>query len=221
MERSLHRELKDRYGPRIGGRSEVVVGAYRVDAIDPEGRLVEIQSAPLGRLRGKLDRLLPDHEVVVVRPVVVARRIIRRDRAEGPDREARRSPKRGSLLDAFDDLIELARIFPNSNLRIDLLAVDVDEIRAPRRRKPGYLVVDRLLREVRQTVPLRVSADLWSLLPDDLPDRFTTGELARAIGRSDEFARRVAYCLRMGGAAEVVAKRGNSRVFERPAALIA
>ena len=45
MERSLHRELKERYGPRLGGRAEVVVGPFRVDAVDPDGRLVELECA--------------------------------------------------------------------------------------------------------------------------------------------------------------------------------
>jgi hypothetical protein len=217
VERSLHRQLKERYGPSLGGRSEVVLGAFRVDAIAPDGRLVEIQSGPLGLLRGKLERLLPTREIVVVRPIVVERRLIRRDRPSGPDLDARRSPKRGSMLDVFDDLVALARIFPHANLGIDLLAVEVDEIRVRRRRKPGYLVVDRLLRDIRETVRLRESADLWSLLPGDLPDRFSTRDLADCLGRPLAFAQRVAYCLRLGGAVEVVEKRGNRRVYGRSA----
>jgi hypothetical protein len=215
VERSLHRQLKERYGPSLGGRSEVVLGPFRVDAITPEGRLIEIQSGPLGLLRGKLERLLPTREVVVVRPIAVARRLIRRDRPDGPDLDTRRSPKRGSMLDVFDDLVALARIFPHANLGIDLLAVEVDEIRVPRRRKPGYLVVDRLLGDVRETVHLRESSDLWSLLPGDLPDRFSTRDLAGCLSRPLAFAQRVAYCLRLGGAVEVIEKRGNHRVYGR------
>jgi hypothetical protein len=220
VERSLHRQLKERYGPGLGGRSEVVLDRFRVDAVAPDGRLIEIQSGPLGRLRAKLERLLPTREVVVVRPIVVDRRLIRRDRPEGPDLGARRSPKRGSMVDVFDDLVALARIFPHANLGIDLLAVEVDEIRVPRRRRPGYLVVDRLLREIRETARLRESVDLWSLLPDDLPDRFSTRDLARGLARPLAFAQRVAYCLRLGGAVEVVEKRGNHRVYERSAGTV-
>jgi hypothetical protein len=119
------------------------------------------------------------------------------------------------LLDVFEDLVGLARTFPHPNLRVDLLAVDVDEIRLTRRRKPGYLVVDRVLREVVETIRLENSPDLWSLLPDDLGDRFTTEELAWKIGRSIRFAQQVAYCLRQAEAVEVVAKVGNRRVYER------
>jgi hypothetical protein len=217
VERSLHRQLKERYGPEIGGRSEVVIGDFRVDAQSPDGRLIEIQSGPLGLLKRKLERLLPTSQIGVVKPIVVGRRVVCRDEPDGIDRKPRRSPKRGALLDAFDELVGLACLFPHANLTIDLLAVEVDELRVARRRRPGYSVVDRVLRDVVQTVQLKEGHDLWSLLPEDLPDEFTTRDLAARIGRSAEFARRVAYCLRESGAAEVVGKEGNRRIYARGA----
>ncbi len=217
MERSLHRQLKERYGTEVGGRSEVVVGDFRVDALDPDGRLIEIQAGPLGLLKRKLEILLPTREVVVVKPIVVGRRVIRRDGPDGPDLRSRRSPKRGALLDAFEELVGLARIFPHANLSIDLLAVEVDEVRVARRRRPGYSVVDRVLREVVETVRLREGLDLWSLLPGDLSGRFTTSDLADRIARPADFARRVAYCLHQSGAVEMVSKEGNRRIYERGA----
>ncbi len=210
MESTLHRQLKARHGPACGGRTEVVVGGFRIDAIDAEGTLIEVQSAALGPLRGKLARLLPDHRVRVVKPVVVSRRIVRRD-----GRSARQSPRRGALLDAFDDLVGLARVFPHPNLRIDVVAVAIDEVRVPRRRRPGYSVVDRSLREVVGSTTLESARDLWALLPATIPEPFTTPDLAHALGKPIEFARRVAYCLRLSGAAGAAGKRGNLLVYGR------
>ena len=217
MERSLHRQLKERYGPEVGGRSEVVLGEFRVDAMGPDGRLIEIQSGPLGLLKAKLAKLLPTREVCVVKPVVVRRRVIRREKPDGVDLGCRRSPRRGALLDAFDELVGLVHLFPHANLTIDLLAVDVDEIRVARRRRPGYAVVDRVLRRVVEAVSLREGDDLWSLLPAGLLGRFTTRDLAERIDRPIVFAQRAAYCLHRSGAARVVAKDGNRRIYERPA----
>lgn len=217
VESSLHRQLKERYGPSIGGRAEVAHRGFRIDAIAPDGRLIEVQSSPLGLLRRKLERLLPTQPVGVVKPIVVGRRVVRRDRAGAEDRPARRSPRRGALIDAFDELVGLARVFPHANLRIDLLAVEIDEVRVPRRGRPGYTVVDRILREVVAAVGLREADDLWSILPDGLPGRFTTDQLADHLGRPVEFARRVAYCLRHAGAVGTVDRRGNRRVYERGA----
>ena len=215
MERSLHRQLKERYGPTLGGRNEVVIGDFRVDAVDVDGRLIEIQAGPLGLLKTKLVQLLPAWQVHVIKPVIVARRLIRRETRDGADQKPRRSPKRGKLLDVFDELVALARIFPHTNLGIDILAVDVDEIRLKRRRPRGDEVLDRSLIEVVDTVRLRTGADLWALLPADPPAQFSTIDLARWLSRPLAFAQRVAYCLHHTGAARVEGKDGRRRVFER------
>ena len=216
METSLHRQLKDRYGPGLGGHCEVTLKGYRIDAVAPDGALVEVQSGALGPLRAKLNRLLPEHRIQVVKPVVVGRRVVRRARRDGPDLSARRSPKRGTLVDVFDDLIGLARTFPHRNLAVEVLAVEIDEIRVPRRRWPGHQVVDRSLREVVSAVSLRAPGDLWSLLPAGLDGPFTTVDLANLLGRPIEFAQRVAYCLRLSGAAVMIGKRRNRLVYSRP-----
>jgi hypothetical protein len=214
VETSLHRQLKERYGPDEGGRAEVALGGFRIDAVAPDGALVEVQSGPLGPLRPKLHRLLPSHRVRVVKPVVLARRVVRRDRPGGADLSARRSPKRGALVDVFDDLIGLARVFPHPNLTIEVLAVEIDEVRVPRRRRPGFAVADRLLRSVVATVPLREPGDLWSLLPADVPSPFTTRVLAERIGRPVALAQHIAYCLRHSGAVAVIGKRRYHPLYE-------
>lgn len=215
METSLHRELKARYGPDSGGRLEVTLGAFRIDAVAEDGELIEVQSGALGPLRGKLGRLLPDSRIRVVKPVTVARRVVRRSHRDGADLSARYSPKRGAVFDVFDDLVGLARVFPHRNLTVDVLAVEVDEVRLDRRRRPGYTVADRRLRAVVASVPLRVAADLWGLLPGGLGSPFSTRDLADHLGRPAAFAQRVAYCLRHSGAVETVGKAGNRRIYVR------
>jgi hypothetical protein len=215
LETSLHAQLKGKFGPEVGGRAEVVVDGFRIDAIGADGTLVEIQTGPLSPLRRKLTHLLPAHRVRVVKPVALTRRVVRRVRRDGADLSARRSPKRGSAVDVFDDLVGLAPVFPHPNLRVDVLAVAIDEVRVPRRRWPGYAVVDRRLGAVLGLTTLARAGDLWSLLPDDLPSPFTTLDLAEALGRPADFARRVAYCLRLSGAARVVGKAGNRLVYAR------
>jgi hypothetical protein len=217
METSLHRSLKERYATGGDGRAEVRVREYRIDAIDDTGRLVEVQSGPLGPLGGKLCRLLPDHRVRIVKPVVLRRRVVRRLRPDGPDLSARSSPKRGALHDVFDDLLGVVRVFPHSNLDIEILGVAIDEVRTPRRRRPGYAVADRRLGEICSTATLARAEDLWALLPEDCDGRapFTTFDLAERLGRPPWFAQRVAYCLRHTGAARVIGKVGNRIVYVR------
>jgi hypothetical protein len=217
METSLHRSLKEQYATGGSRRPEVVVRGFRIDAVDDTGRLVEVQSGPLGPLRGKLRRLLPEHRIRIVKPVVLKRRVVRRSRRDGPDLSARCSPRRGALHDVFDDLIGVVRIFPHSNLDIEILSVTIDEVRVPCRRRPGYTVADRQLGAILGTTSLVHADDLWSLLPEncDGQDPFTTCELAERLGRPLWFAQRVAYCLRLTGAVRMVGKSGNRLIYTR------
>jgi hypothetical protein len=217
MESSLHRTLKERYAVGGSQRPEVVVEGFRIDAIDEHGRLVEVQSGALGPLRGKLRRLLPAFRIRIVKPVILSRRVVRRSRPNGPVVSARRSPKRGSLVDVFDDLIGVVRVFPHSNLEIDILGIAIEEVRVPSRRWPGYRVADRCLGEIHETTSLVEANDLWRLLPLSCsgPEPFTSQDLAHALGRPVWFAQRVAYCLRYTGAAHVVGKQGNRLVYLR------
>ncbi len=222
METSLHRELKEYYVSIQGGRCEVAVAGYRIDAVDGDGVLIEVQTGPLGALKPKLRALLPDHRVRVVKPVVLRRRIIRRDRPGGPDLSSRKSPLRGALINVFDDLVGLAALFPDENLSIDLLGVAVAETRTPRRRRPGHRVVDRRLDAILETIRLSQPGDLWDLLPPRMAesDPFTTRDLARELDAPLAFAQRVAYCLRLSGAVESIGKRGNSRLYQAREALV-
>jgi hypothetical protein len=215
METSLHRALKDRYAAGLADRREVRVAGFRIDAIDQTGCLVEIQSGALGPLCRKLQKLLPEHRLRIVKPIVLARRLVQTSPRSGSVISVRRSPKRGSLVDIFDDLIGLVRIFPHLNLDIEILGVTIDEVRKPRRRRPGYTVTDRQLGEIRETATLARADDLWSLLPPGCHGNypFTTVELAAQLGKPIWFAQRVAYCLRKTGAARVVGKTGNRVIY--------
>jgi hypothetical protein len=217
METSLHRSLKERYAAGGSKSSEVVIQGFRIDAVDSVGRLIEVQSGPLAPLGPKLRRLLPAHRIRIVKPVPLRRRLIRRRRADGPDLSVRRSPARGALHDAFDDLIGVVRIFPHANLEIEILAVTIDEVRVPRRRWPGFTVTDRRLGEIHGTTSLVRADDLWALLPHRCAslDAFTTLDLAAQLARPVWFAQRVAYCLRLTQAARVVGKSGNRLIYSR------
>jgi hypothetical protein len=215
VETSLHRQIKEVLAAEGGGRTEVVVHGFRIDAVSAAGELIEVQSGALGSLRAKLGQLLERHQVRVIKPVVLRRRVVRRARRDGADLSSRLSPKRGAVVDVFDDLIGLRAVFPHPNLRLEVWGVAIDEVRVPRRRWPGYAVVDRRLRGVEAKTVLRSSAELWGLLPAIRPDPFTTRDLADGLGRPLAFAQRVAYCLRHAGAVRPSGKRGRFPLYTR------
>lgn len=220
MESTLHRQLKATVGVEAGGREEVRVLGYRIDAVAADGELVEIQNGTLAAIRAKVARLLESERVRIIKPVVLAKRIAwKAKRGQDPPTGSRKSPWRGEMLRAFDDLVSVAKVFPNPRLRIDLVGVEVEEVRIKRRRWPGHAVVDRSLIEVIETRTLKTPADLWDWIDPDGQfaegDPFTTTELAERLGCSVHHAQKIAYVLRHTGAVSDLGKLGHRRLYAR------
>ena len=166
-------------------------------------------------MRAKLAALLgAGYGVRVVHPIAVDRWILQVDDV-GTLLSRRRSPKHGALIDLVTELVELPRA-PGAPRVRDRGPADRgggvlrrhDPARCWRRR--GWTVVERRLVEVIDRVTLADAADLRILLPADLPDRFTTADLASQSPRSAAVARQLAYCLRRVGIIEATGKRGHS-----------
>ena len=220
METSLHRELKARYAddPSL---TEVRLGCFRIDALAGD-ELVEIQHGSLAAIRRKIATLLAEHRVRVVKPIVVRKHLVKQDGPSGQVLSRRRSPKVGTLLDVFDELVYFTGLYPHPRLTLEVVLVDIEEWRYPghgrrrRRRERDHVVEDQKLLEVHQTVTLRTAADLRRLLPTRLPRPFHTGHLAERAGMDRGIAQRIAYCLRHAGTVEQVGKQGNARLYQFP-----
>jgi hypothetical protein len=216
METTLHRQLKALYADDPDCR-EVVVNGFRIDAI-ADGRLVEVQSAPLAAIRRKVAALLERHRVLVVKPLAARTLIVRRDRRGGPVVSQRYSPSRETLLHLFVELVHFVEVFPHPRLALEVLLVEQEEHRRTRRRRrwrgKDYRVDDRLLREVHSRLRLDTAADLAALLPPDLPPTFTTADLAAAAGIPRWLAQKSAYCLRKTGTAVSVGKQRHAVLYQ-------
>jgi hypothetical protein len=218
METTLHRQLKAFYagGP---GCQEVTVGRFRVDALQG-GELIEIQHASLWAIRGKVERLVQDHALTVVKPLAARRYLVKLDRPKGRVLSVRLSPRRGSLFDLFDELVYFVGQFPHPNLTLDVPLVDIEEWRYPGhgrrrwKRAADHQVQDRRLIEIVGRYRFRTARDLALSLPAPLPPCFHTGDMAGALGIERWRAQRIAYCLRHAGALREVGKRGNALVYE-------
>ncbi|MGA2035839.1 MAG: hypothetical protein ABSG68_26630 [Thermoguttaceae bacterium] len=218
METSLHRELKLLSTGR-GAQFEVPVDGYRIDAVH-RGRLVEIQHGSLAAIRDKLGALLAAHRVLLVKPIVASKLLVKRAAAGGPVLQRRFSPKRGRLLDIFSDLVHFTRVFPHRRLTLEVWLVDIEEWRYPghgRRRRwriDDHQVEDQKLIAVRQKHRLRTAADLAAMIAGPLPQPFHTGQLAQSLEVDRWTAQRIAYCLWQMGATRQTGKAGNARLYE-------
>lgn len=184
------------------------------------GLLVEIQHGSLSAIRDKIQKLCQDHKVLVVKPILIEKRLIKLDKKEGEIIERRKSPKTGTLFDLFDELIYFTRTFPHPNLRLEVPLVDVDEIRYPghgrrrRKRKNDFQVQDRILTGIRETHRFSTAQDLARIVPAGMPRPFHSGHLAEALGVKRWIAQRIAYCYRHMGTVIQVGKQGNAHLYE-------
>lgn len=218
MESTLHRQLKSLYGGAAEDL-EVQVDGYRIDAV-VRGRLFEIQQASLSALRDKVRSLLERHRVVVVKPLVSRKYLIRRDQPGGEIVSARYSPIRENVFHLFEDLVHFVTVFPHPRLTLEVVLTEQEEHRITRvrrrRRGPDFRVADRLLVDVVSTTKLKTAADLRKLLPATLPVRFTTGDLATHAQIPRWLAQKAAYCLRKTGAITLHGKQGNALLYGLP-----
>lgn len=219
METSLHQSLKLHYA-LDPARCEQRLGRYRIDAVAADGRLIEIQHGSLGAIRPKIRELLQSHDVLIVKPIVVGKLLVKRARQGGPVIGRRRSPKQGSLVDLFHELVYFVDIFPHERLTLEVLLVDIEEWRYPghgrrrRWREGDFVVEDQHLLKIRETLPLVTRADLRALLPKKLPSPFHSGQLATAMDVPRWVAQRVAYCLRSMQIVSEVGKERNTRLYD-------
>jgi hypothetical protein len=218
METTLHRQLKTLYA---GSESqcEVRVDSFRVDALQGE-RLIEVQHASLAALRSKLYRLLEaGHEVLVVKPIVHRKLIVRMDKRRKKELGRRYSPKRGGTLDIFSELVYLARLFPHPRLAIEVPLVEIEEWRCAARQRrfrgKAHTTIDQRLTGIVSSHRLTTRDDLLRFLPTGLPQPFHTADLAQHLDVARWLAQKMAYCLRTTGAVQIAGKQRNSWLYKR------
>lgn len=213
-ETALHAALKTAVAPQ-GSRFEVDVDGYVIDVVAGE-LLIEVQTRSLGKLKPKLGALLPSHRMRLVVPIAERRYLVKLSDAGTADRR-RLSPKRGALLSVFAELVAFPELLDHSNLELEILLTDQIEFRSlqPGKawRRRGWVTVGRELLAVNSRTLLCRPDDLLTLLPCDLPDVFSTADLARGAHVSRRLAQQTTYCLRRLELIEVVGKSGNTVLY--------
>ncbi len=216
-EKSLHLILKSYYEP-LSALHEQKLGRYVADILNEDG-VIEIQTRSLSAMRKKLEAFLEVTHVTVVHPVVHNKWLSWLDPATGETTKPRKSPKTGTLFDAFWELGGIPDLLLHPNLTVCLVMLDMEELRFldgwGNGGKRGASRCDRFPRALLSETFLSTQADFASLLPDTLPDTFTRRELAAAAHvRMDR--RGVDALIRVFKATGVLAedgKRGREKLY--------
>lgn len=218
-ERSLHRALKLRYAT-AGALLEQRVAGFVADVMIGQ-RIVEIHTGAFSGLRRKLPRLLASHPVTLVYPIAQDRYIVKLPADSSAERSRRKSPRHDSVFFVFNALTSIPKLLQHPNLTLEVVMTVEEVVRMPgrtRRRRNGWVSVDRRLVEVAKTYRIGHMGDLFALLDAQLPSQFTTRHLADAMRSSRRLGQQAAYCFRQAGLTEVCEKAGNALVYQRVAA---
>jgi hypothetical protein len=216
-EKPLHAALKSWYA-KANDKFEVDVDGYVVDILRDD-LIIEIQTKNFSMIRRKLANLSDRHPMRLVYPIPSEKWIIKVNKDGNTPLSRRKSPKRGTYEDLFEELVSFPSLIKNPNFSLEILLIQEEEIRIhdPQRawRRRGWVTQERRLIDVLEQHCFGDPKALMTLFPQSIESEFTTSDLAAALQSSIRLAGKMAYCLREMGAILPVGKRRNAILYTR------
>ena len=218
-EKTVHAVMKNYYAPDEK-MHEIPIGHYVADIYDGK-QIIEIQNGNFYKIRRKLDAFLKEYPMTVVYPIPHYKWLIWIDDESGELSPKRKSPLTGNAYHAFTELYRIKSYLTNENLRFRFPLVDMDEYRLlngwSKDRKKGSCRYDRIPIALFDEVVIESRKDYLQFLPHDLPEKFTSADLAKAAKISKRTAGLVLNILTFLNVTERIGKKG--RVYLYRAAL--
>lgn len=183
-----------------------------------EGEIIEIQTANFNTLRRKLDVFLENHDVTVVYPIPGVKWVSWMDETTGEITKKRKSPKRGTYYHAFPELYKIKQYLRHPRLHFRFLLIDTEEYRLlngwSENKKKGSSRFDRIPLDIEGELMLNSPEDFKKLVPDALPERFTSADYAKAARINKKQAQTALNILTYLAVVTRTGKKGNSILYE-------
>lgn len=215
-EKTMHSVLKYYLEP-CDDFHEVAIGGYVAD-IMRDDCIIEIQTRGFDRLRSKLRVFLKDYPVTVVFPIAAKKTYYVTDSESGELSPPRKSPRHGSIYDAFKELYKIKMLLDSENLYFHFVLLDVVEYRRTVKKSyknhKGYETVERIPNEIIEEIYVDGARDLKKLIPPSLKTPFTSLDFAKAIKRQRHVAQTALNVLTHVGAVRVIGKENRSNLYE-------
>ena len=227
-ETELHKTLKEMYAKKYSGKTEVQENDVICDILcdDPESTVIEIQTKGLYKLMPKLLKLKDNHTVRVVHPLVTEFRIELYDE-DGKLISRRRSPKRLSMLDIYEELMGIYPLLNEPWFTLEVVPVCCTERRIrtkepvqlankSRRFKKNWYKSGRKLDSMKESVVLHGLASYIDILPEKVQELrngtpFCAKDLADAGCGKHNY--RILWVLKKTDAVEFALKKGRTSYY--------
>lgn len=216
-EQPLHAALKSHYAGEVD-RQEVRMGAFVVDVFRDE-ECIEIQTGNFSAIKAKLSKLVRNNRIRLIFPIVIEKWLLKIPARDGEGAVRRKSPKKETIYQLFDELVSFPKLILEDNFTLECVEVVAEEVRKHISnrawRTHGWVPVERRLLEVRQSYQFPDEHALDTLLPAELPDLFTSEDLAEYAGISKRLSQKAIYCYRKMGTIRLVGKQGRFNLYQR------
>lgn len=213
-EQPLHAALKQWYA-QPEGQIEVAVDGFVVDVIR-DGLLIEIQVGNFFSVKRKMMRLTEQHPLRLVYPIPREKWLLKMPRRKGGEVERRKSPKRGRVEEVFEELVSFPALLSRANFSLEVVFTQEEEVRhydPSAWRNRGWVTDERRLLDIVDRHLFERPENMLAVLPETLPEQFTTADLAEAMDGPRRLAQKMAYCLRKMGGITQIGKRGRSKLY--------
>ena len=163
---------------------EIKIGSYYVDVLIDD-HIYEIQTANFNKLRNKLEFLLQNYKVTIIYPFPHIKYIEWINPETGEITDKRKSPKVGSIFDAFYELYKIKFYLNNPNLEIKVFLIDLLETRNlngwDKNKKRGSTREERYPISLDNIITLNNNDNYKSYLDifPILPENFTVEDLKK------------------------------------------
>lgn len=213
---SLHKSLKSLYS-QPGDEVEYSIEGWVVDIL-AQDEIIEIQTGNFGKMKRKLQKLLPKYPVRVVFPIAVEHWVVRLDSA-GLLIGKRKSPKKARVEELFAEMVNLGAWVISEKFTLEVVFVSdevfwQDDGKGSWRRKK-WSIVDRKLLAVHGSQQFQLKPDYLAMVPPTLPEQFTSSQLAVAARISTRLAGKMLYFLKQLEVVTVVGRKGKAFVYQK------
>lgn len=216
-EKTLHAVLKQ-YFELQTEKHEIKIGRYVADIVS-ENEIIEIQTQGFNNLRKKLESFLDCMEVTVVYPIPKTKWLCWIDEKTGEITKKRKSPKVGTIYNAFYELYKIKHLLTNPNLHFCFVMLELTEYRFlngwSTDKKRGSSRYDRVPNNIIEEIYIYSTDDYIKFLPENLPPRFTTKDYAKATKLNIKSSQTALNVLHYIGIVKRVGKTGHMHLYEK------